>query len=92
MKLGLQLDTLKIQSVADDLQYLSSIGRKRIAMIVRDAEIAESDALGEAQKIEAECEQQAEVAQTQNKISILEKENELREVKAKLEQQARSEE
>lgn len=92
MKLGLQLDTLKIQSVSDDVQYLSSIGRKRIAMIIRDAEIAESDALGEAQRIEAECEQQAEVAKTQNKISILEKENELREIKAKLEQQARSEE
>ncbi|WP_088239737.1 flotillin family protein [Calothrix rhizosoleniae] len=92
MKLGLQLDTLKIQSVSDDVEYLSSIGRKRIAIIVQDAEIAESDALGEAQRIEAECEQQAEVAKTQNKIDILEKENELRELKAKLEQQARSEE
>ncbi len=92
MKLGLQLDTLKIQSVSDDVEYLSSIGRKRIAIIVQDAEIAESDALGEAQRIEAECEQQAEVAKTQNKIAILEKENELRELKAKLEQQARSEE
>ncbi|MDJ0619628.1 MAG: flotillin family protein [Calothrix sp. MO_192.B10] len=92
MKLGLQLDTLKIQSVSDNVEYLSSIGRKRIAMIVRDAEIAESDALGEAERIEAECEQQAEVAKTQNKIAILEKENELREIKAKLEQQARSEE
>ncbi len=92
MKLGLQLDILKIQSVSDDVEYLSSIGRKRIAIIIQDAEIAESDALGEAQRIEAECEQQAEVAQTQNKISILEKENELRELKAKLEQQARSEE
>ncbi|MDJ0677826.1 MAG: flotillin family protein [Calothrix sp. MO_167.B42] len=91
-KLGLQLDTLKIQSVSDSVEYLSSIGRKRIAIIIQDAEIAESDALGEAQRIEAECEQQAEVAQTQNKISILEKENELRELKAKLEKQARSEE
>jgi len=91
-KLGLQLDTLKIQSVSDTVQYLSSIGRKRIAIIIQDAEIAESDALGEAQRVEAECEQQAEVAQTQNKISIVEKENELRELKAKLEQQARSEE
>ena len=92
IKLGLQLDTLKIQSVSDSVEYLSSIGRKRIAIIIQDAEIAESDALGEAQRVEAECEQQAEVAQTQNKISILEKENELRELKAKLEQQARSEE
>ncbi len=92
MKLGLQIDTLKIQSVADDVDYLSSIGRKRIAMIVRDAEIAESNALREAESIESQCQQEAEVAKTQNRITILEKENELREVKAKLEQKARSEE
>ncbi len=92
MKLGLQIDTLKIQSVSDNVDYLSSIGRKRIAVIVRDAEIAESNAIREAEKIEAQCQQEAEVAKTQNNISVLEKQNELREVKAKLEQQARSEE
>lgn len=92
MKLGLQIDTLKIQSVADDVDYLRSLGRKQIAMVLRDAEIAESDAVGEAERIEAECEQQAEVAKTQDRIAILEKENELRKIKAKLEQQARSEE
>ena len=92
MKLGLQIDTLKIQSVSDDVDYLSSIGRKQIAAIVRDAEIAESNALREAETVESQCQQEAEVAKTQNRITILEKENELREVKAKLEQQARSEE
>lgn len=92
MKLGLQIDTLKIQSVSDEVDYLSSIGRKRIAMIVRDAEIAESNAIREAETVESQCQQESEVAKTQNRITILEKENELREVKAKLEQQARSEE
>ena len=92
MKLGLQIDTLKIQSVSDDVDYLSSIGRKRIAAIVRDAEIAESNALREAETVESQCQQESEVAKTQNRITILEKENELREVKAKLEQKARSEE
>lgn len=92
IKLGLQIDTLKIQSVSDDLDYLKSIGRKQIALIIRDAEIAESDAIGQADRIEAECDQKAQVAKTQNRIITLEKENELRELKAKLEQQARSEE
>ena len=92
IKLGLQLDTLKIQSVADDVDYLSSLGRKEIALVIRDAEIAESDALTEAEQIEAECEERAEVAKTQDQIVILEKENELRKIKAKLERQARSEE
>jgi flotillin len=92
VKLGLQLDTLKIQSVADEVDYLSSLGRKEIALVIRDAEIAESDALTEAEQIEAECEERAEVAKTQDQIVILEKENELRKIKAKLERQARSEE
>lgn len=91
-KLGLQLDTLKIQSVSDDVDYLSSLGRKQIALIIRDAEIAESNALSEAEQIEAQCQERSEVAKTQDRIIVLEKENELRKVKAKLEQQAKSEE
>ena len=92
VRLGLHLDTLKIQSVSDNLDYLNSIGRKRIAQIVRDAEIAESNAKGEADRVEALCEQEAEVAKTQALTIIQEKENELRKVKAELEQKARSEE
>lgn len=92
VRLGLHLDTLKIQSVSDDLDYLNSIGRKQIAQIVRDAEIAESNAKGEADRVEAQCEQEAEVAKTQARTIIQEKENELRKIKAELEQQARSEE
>ncbi|NER26301.1 MAG: flotillin family protein, partial [Symploca sp. SIO1C4] len=91
-KLGLQLDTLKIQSVSDDVDYLSSIGRRQIALIARDAEIAESNAVGEAERIEADCQRQAEVAKTEALTIIQQKENELRKVKAQLEQQARSEE
>lgn len=91
-KLGLQLDTLKIQSVSDDVDYLSSLGRKQIALIIRDAEIAESNAISEAEQIEAQYLEKSEVAITQDRILILEKENELRTLKAKLEQKAKSEE
>ncbi|PZD73748.1 hypothetical protein C1752_01835 [Acaryochloris thomasi RCC1774] len=89
-KLGLQLDTLKIQSVSDEVDYLSSIGRRRIAQIVRDAEIAESNAMGEADRIEADCQQQAEVAKTDALSIIQQKQNELRKIKAELEQEAKS--
>ncbi|MDJ0554204.1 MAG: SPFH domain-containing protein [Microcoleaceae cyanobacterium MO_207.B10] len=92
VKLGLQLDTLKIQSVSDDVDYLNSIGRKQIAMIRRDAEIAESNAKAEAEQIEADCKRQSEIAKTQSTTFIVQKENELRKIKAELEQQARSEE
>jgi flotillin len=92
VKLGLQLDILKIQSVSDDVDYLNSIGRKQIAMIRRDAEIAESNAKAEAEQIEADCKRQSEIAKTQSITFIVQKQNELRKIKAELEQQARSEE
>lgn len=92
MKLGIEIDTLKIQNISDDVGYLNSLSREQIALIIRDAEIAESDALSEAEKIEAQCEEHAKVAQTQDQIIILEKENELRKLKARLEQKAKSEE
>lgn len=91
-KLGLQLDTLKIQSVADDVDYLRSIGRQRIAQIIRDAQIAESQAIGQAERQEAECNQEAEIAKTQAITVVQQRQNELRKIKAELEQQARSEE
>ncbi|MEO1402701.1 MAG: SPFH domain-containing protein [Cyanobacteria bacterium J06635_1] len=91
-KLGLQLDTLKIQSVTDDVGYLSSIGRRRIAQIVRDAEIAEAETIGEADRIEADCQKNAEIAKTQALTVIQQRQNELRKIKAELEQRAKSEE
>ena len=92
VQLGLQLDTLKLQSVSDDMDYLRSLGRRQIAMILRDAEIAESNALTEAEQIEAQCEEYSSVALTQNQTIVLEQENDLRKLKAKLEQTAKTEE
>jgi flotillin len=91
-KLGLQLDTLKIQSVSDEVDYLNSIGRRQIANIVRDAEIAESNAVAEAEQVESDCNRQSEVAETQSRTTVQEKENELRRTKAEVEKQARIEE
>jgi flotillin len=91
-KLGLQLDTLKIQNISDDVDYLNSLGRRQIALVIKEAEIAESNALSEAEQVEAQCEEQAAVAKTQDKIVIQDKENELRKIKAELEQKVRSEE
>lgn len=91
-KLGLQLDILKVQSVSDDVDYLRSLGRKQIALIRRDAEVAESKALTEAEQVEAKYEEEASVAQKQDQILILEAENDLRKLKARLDQKAKSEE
>ena len=42
-KLGLTLDTLKIQNVTDDKGYLDSIGRKQSAALLMRSRVAEAD-------------------------------------------------
>ncbi len=92
MKLGLQLDTLKIQHVSDERDYLESIGRPRIAKILRQAQVAESDALRAAEESEAAAHARGEVAATRAHANIQRKQNELRQITAVLEAQAKSEE
>lgn len=91
-RLGMQLDTLKIQSVSDEVDYLNSISRRRVAQIVRDAEIAEAEAIGQAERMEAEMEEIAEVVRTEAETVVLEKDNEVRTKVALMEKKARSEE
>jgi flotillin len=88
--LGLQLDTLKIQSVSDTTGYLDSIGRPKIAAALRDAENAESQANQEIQQAQAMATQRAELARATAQTSIQTKQNELRQVRAQLEGQAQS--
>ncbi len=90
-KLGLHLDTLKIQHVTDDRQYLESLGRKRIAEIVRSAEVAESDAMRSAAESEAAASARGQVALTKAQMAIQNKQNELRQIAAELDGQARAE-
>ncbi|MBI5502543.1 MAG: flotillin family protein [Deltaproteobacteria bacterium] len=91
-KLGLQVDTLKIQSVSDDKEYLDSIGRVRIAEAIKRAEIAESNARNEANKVAADSKALGDVAQEQAQKAILQKQNELRRIRADLAAQSESEE
>ncbi|MBL4634030.1 MAG: flotillin family protein, partial [Kofleriaceae bacterium] len=91
-QLGLHLDTLKVQHVADDRNYLESIGRKQIAEALRIAEVAESDAERSAQESEAAAQARSQVARTNAEANIVRKTNELREIKAELNAVANSEE
>jgi flotillin len=91
-KLGLQVDTLKIQSVSDEKEYLDSIGRVRIAEAIKRAEIAESNARNEANKESANAKALGDVAQENAQKMILQKQNELRRIRAELEAQSESEE
>src|SRR6478735_643393 len=91
-KLGLELDVLKIQHIADDRNYLESIGRQRIAEILRTAEVAESDATREAEQAEAAARARGEVAMTNAQAAVQRKQNELRQIKAEVDGDARAEE
>lgn len=89
-KLGMQLDTLKIQSVSDATGYLDSIGRPKIAAALRDAENAENQAAQEIQQAQAQALQRSELARASAQTEILKKQNELRQVKAQLEGEAQA--
>jgi flotillin len=89
-KMGLHLDTLKVQRVEDEAQYLVNIGRTQIANAVRDAENAESQANQEVAQEEAAARRQAEVAQKQAEIGIAQKRNQLRAAIGQLEGEAQS--
>jgi flotillin len=89
-KLGLHLDVLKIQHVTDDAKYLDSIGRGQIAHVIKEAEIAESNARNEAAKEAAAAEMRAKVAESEAEQAIAQRRNEVRRVAAELEAQAKS--
>jgi len=91
-RLGLQLDTLKIQAVSDDVNYLSSIGRKRIANVLRDAEVAESNNLSQAEQSEASARQRGDVSVAQAQTQIIRAENGVKTAKAQLNAEAQREE
>ncbi|HYE59220.1 MAG TPA: flotillin family protein [Rhodothermales bacterium] len=79
--LGLQLDTLKIQSMDDERGYLNAIGRQQTAQVIASAEV-----------VEAERMEQARTAQARANKNIAEAENEVRIVKAQLSARSQAEE
>src|SRR5579862_4923586 len=91
-KLGIHLDTFKIQHVSDDKHYLDSIGRGAVANVIRDAEMAESDAMQSANKSESENRGRANVVKANVDANISKLVNELRKVQAELDSKVKAEE
>lgn len=84
-KLGLELDTLKVQNVTDEVNYLDSIGRQQTAEILKKARVAEATRASEAEQTEASARQAAQVAAIQADLKIAEESNLLRVRRAELE-------
>ncbi|NES70016.1 MAG: flotillin family protein, partial [Okeania sp. SIO2D1] len=77
-KLGLVLDTLQIQNIADDVGYLDSIGRKQQAELLRDSRIAEAQTQAESIIREAENQKDTSFKQIETKIAVARAEAERR--------------
>ena len=72
--LGLCLDTLKIQTVSDDVGYLEASGRARSAELIRDARKAEAERKAESTIQEADNRSRTEIAQLKAQRGIVEAE------------------
>ena len=67
-RLGLELDTLKIQHVSDDKGYLDSIGRRQTAELLKKSRIAEADNHALSQENAASNFQNQEIAKVDAEI------------------------
>lgn len=82
-RLGLMLDTLKIQTVADEVGYLDSIGRKKGAELIRRARIAEAERKSEATIQNAANLMKTRVSQVEAEMDVARAEAQQRITKAK---------
>jgi flotillin len=89
-KLGLELDVLKVQNVADEQKYLQNLGRARIALMLRDAQNAENEANQRIAEEEAAARQRAQSAQKKAEATVLQKQNMLRAELARMEGRAKA--
>jgi flotillin len=87
-KLGLTLDTLKIQNVSDDSGYLNSIGRRQTAEIVKSARISEAQNKAQSLIQAANNKQESELSKLQAELDVARAESERRVRNAESMQQA----
>jgi flotillin len=68
-RLGLELDTLKVQHVSDDKGYLDSLGRRQSAELIMRSRIAEAENQATAAERSAENQQNQEIARIEADIA-----------------------
>jgi flotillin len=83
-KLGLVLDTFKIQHLSDNEGYLDAIGRKKNAEVIKEAKIVEANAEAEAKQVAAEAKKRGSVAESEAEMNIVEADNKLQVLRADL--------
>jgi flotillin len=78
LRMGLVLDTLKIQNVTDDANYLNSIGRIRGAKVRMDASIVEAQMQAESAQQKADNLARSELAKIDADLAIARQETDKR--------------
>ncbi len=91
-RMGLVLDTLKIQNVTDDVNYLNSIGRIQGARVRMDASIVEANMTAEAAEQKADNLAKSEIAKIEADLAIFRQETDRRIKDAESRRQAMIEE
>jgi flotillin len=69
--IGLELDTLKIQDVSDEVNYLDSIGRKQSAEVLKRATIAEARNKSDSALQSADNRKQTEISRLDAQLGTL---------------------
>lgn len=87
-RLGLVLDNLQIQNIADEVGYLASVGRVRTANVTKEARIGEVKAQASAHVQKARNQMEAEIAKIETDLQVAQKENQRRIVEAKTKREA----
>jgi len=77
-RIGLSLDTLKIQNVSDEVGYLDAIGRMRSAQIRKTAQVAEAAAQSSAAEVKWRNYMVGELSKLEAQVNIARKDNERR--------------
>lgn len=87
-KMGLQIVSFTIKDVRDNNGYLDALGKPRIAVVKRDAEIAEAEAIRDARIQKAKAEEEGQKAELLRDTNVAEatKEKELKVASFKKEQ------
>ena len=74
-RIGIELDTLKIQDVSDDVGYLDSIGRRQSAEVQKTALIAEARSKAEAEVQAAANHRDTELSRLEAQLGTLRADN-----------------
>lgn len=81
-RMGIDIMSLTIKDIKDDVEYLSSAGKRTAAHVKRDAAVEAAKAESEAAQVEANCERERQEREIHNKSLLANQQHEMEMAKA----------